>query len=562
MEVPIKRSPAKQAMVEAALAELNIPPSFLEAYAEKIRNGTYLNDLVSKENDIKYLINQKEKIPKTLSGRALQFMNTRKRIIDGLLQIIEDDALEAPENSLTQDEQRYKDLQEQLEEIERHEESLSNPARGGGRIQNEIANVRERKNEILSELALLQGRQTNESVLEDLSEEVPEVAPEVAREAVPEAALHVPEPLHVTSGNPCDVLYDPCSGKPLEVNTLQALEKRVREIRGSLSDNPETEHFPDSIKSRLDLLIHLLNRGEPPNSNLFKYTINGQLYEAYWDIVFSLNLIDEFQRTDDFYMVDKKAELIQASESEIYVNNPIEYLRKRNVNEGASGASDITFCYKKPKEVVAEDSCSASPVSCVASARPSDTRMRFYFCSSKFYKKDASKSAESFDIQKIYTAVKKLHSDYDVRIILLVKDKNAVDIKLKNARNKYISDEASKVYGEKDLFAALLKLYDLAHQKIKGTITEQNLKSVLGITDKIKPLLSPRLHQHMAILKIQKAIQKFKTSGGNNKFLVGILPRGGKTYIAGGIVSLLQPRRVVVLPVSYTHLTLPTIYSV
>jgi len=349
---------------------------------------------------------------------------------------------------------------------------------------------------------------------------------------------------------PCATLYDPCSGKPLEVNTIQSLERRVREIRSSLSDNPEVEKFPESIATRLDLLINLLNRKEPPNSNLFKYTINGQLYEAYWDIVFALNLLEGYERTDKFFMINKKAEQIHASESEIYIKDPIEYLQKRNVNEGASGASDITFCYKDSKESIVQDSC-AGPVgtgeSCSITEHVEEPRTKFYFCSSKFYKKDSSKSAESFDIQKIYTAVKKLHQDYDVRIILLVKDKNAVDEKLKNARNKYISEEASKVYGERDLFSALLKLYELAKQKIQGDVTVDSLKNVLGLTDRIKPILSPRLHQHMAILKIQKAINVFKASGGNNKFLIGILPRGGKTYIAGGIVSVLQPRRVVVL---------------
>ena len=378
----------------------------------------------------------------------------------------------------------------------------------------------------------------------------PQAPQEPPLQAPQEPPAQAPQEPPAQEANPCNILYDPCTGKPLETNTLQALERRVRDIRTMSAENPSTEKFPESIATRLDLLIDLLNKPEPPNASLFKYTINGQLYEAYWDIVFALSLMDEYERTDDFYMINKKAEHIQAGE-DIYSNNPIEYLKKRNVNEGASGASDITFCYKSPKAILAEDACSGPKLSaqaCVAGAAPvEDTRTKFYFCSSKFYKRDASKSAESFDIQKIYTAVKKLHQDYDVRIILLVKDRAAVETKLKNARNKYISEEASRTYGERDLFAALTKVYDLARRKIQGRVDEGSLRNVLGIKDKIKPFLSPRLHQHMAILKIQKAIRTFKTRGGNNKFLVGILPRGGKTYIAGGLVSILQPRRVVVL---------------
>lgn len=360
------------------------------------------------------------------------------------------------------------------------------------------------------------------------------------------------EPL-IPAQKGCEQLFDPCTGDPLTPNTIQALEKRVREIRNMSAENPDTEQFSPTIKTRLDLLIDLLKKPEAPNSSLFRYTINGQLYEAYWDIVFALNLLDDYQRKPDFFMVKNKVELIRENDSDkAYLNNPIEYLEGRNVNEGASGASDISFCYKKPKRVISEDACngpSFSGAACaVGEAKPvEDTRTRFYLCSSKFYRRDSKKSVESFDIQKIYIAAKKLHSNSDIRIILLVKNKDAVDKILRNARNKYISEEACKTYGEKDLFAALLKIYNLSRQKITGEINKETLKNVLGITDKINPILSPRLHQHMAIIKIQKAITEFKKSGGNNKFLVGILPRGGKTYIAGGIVSLLQPRRVVVL---------------
>ena len=377
------------------------------------------------------------------------------------------------------------------------------------------------------------------------------ISPATNSESNTEYGDITPPILYPDDTSPCQILYDPCTGKPLETNTIQALEQRVRSIRSTTVDNPETEKFPSHIKTRLDLLLDLLNKSEPPSNRLFKYTINGQLYEAYWDIVFALNLMDEYQRTDDFYMINKKAEHIHGENSS-FMRNPIEYLRSRSVNEGASGASDITFCYKEPAEHRVEDSCSGPSFSkeacAIGTANPViDKRIKYYFCSSKFYKKDSSKSAESFDIQKIYTAVKRLHNEYDVRIILLVKDKDAVDTKLRNARNKYISEEASRVYGERDLFAALLKLYDLVHHKTNEKITETVLKNIVGISDSIKPILSPRLHQHMAIIKIHRAILDFKKNGGSNKFLVGILPRGGKTYIAGGIVSALQPRRVVVL---------------
>jgi hypothetical protein len=352
----------------------------------------------------------------------------------------------------------------------------------------------------------------------------------------------------IANGGICTELFDPCTREPIANGDINILESRVKDIKNlrliNSQDHPEVIQFPVHIRTRLDLLLDLLNSPSAPSPAIFKYTINGQLYEALWDIVFSLHLLDEYPDDTNFFMINKKAEALRPEEEAGYTKNSIEYLKGRKVNEGPSGASDITFCYKNTRENLEADGCSA-PLDVPDAEKIIKTK--FYFCSSKFYKKDASKSAESFDIQKIYTAVKSLHQDFDVRIILLVKNKEAVDKKLKNARNKYISEEASKVYGEEQLFTSLLKIYTLAKLKIEGEVTEGSLRNALGISEKVKPILSPRLHQHIAILKIQHAIQQFKISGGNNKFLVGILPRGGKTYIAGGIVSILQPTRVVVL---------------
>lgn len=344
----------------------------------------------------------------------------------------------------------------------------------------------------------------------------------------------------------CSTLYDPCTREPLA--DLASLERRVRELKEKLQ-RPliETLQFPTEIVSRFDLLVHLLNRDEKPNENLFKYTINGQLFEAYWDIVFALNLIDKYPKTEKFGLVNKKVDGLQVFNDGDFIQDSFLYLESRNVNMGASGASDITFFYKEKKTNLEDDPCSFSIDTEILSDSPVLAKSKFYFCSSKYYKKDLKKSIEQFDIQKIFIAAKNLTS-YETNIILLVKDREAVEKKLKRAISKYIAEEATAVYGQHDLFSALNKIYDYVRSKVSLPITKETLKLVLGLGRQQKPILSPRLHQHMAILKISTAIEKFREKRGtSNKFLVGILPRGGKTYIAGGIISELQPKRVVVL---------------
>jgi superfamily II DNA or RNA helicase len=358
----------------------------------------------------------------------------------------------------------------------------------------------------------------------------------------------------------CNELFDPCTREPIENSDINILEKRVRDIRKKRSiELTNISVFPENIRTRLDLLVFILNRKEKPDETLLQYNNNGQLYESYWDIVFTLGLIDTFPITKDFYMFNGKIETLINIDGEGFSNNPLSYLSSKKVNEGSkSGASDITFVYKKNKSKLDIDTCSSDPTikqlqSCkkvltVSKSKGKDTP-QFYFCSSKYFNKDYSKGVDKFDIQNIYTAAKLLNQEYDRKIILLVKDKGAVEEKLRKALRKYISEEASYVYGMDDLFSALTSLYDFIHSKHSSeeTLNADILRRILNLESPPKPILRLRLHQYLATYKICDAIHTFARMRGNNKFLVGIVPRGGKTFIAGGIIDTLQPKRVVVL---------------
>ena len=358
----------------------------------------------------------------------------------------------------------------------------------------------------------------------------------------------------------CNELFDPCTREPIENGDIDILERRVRDIKKQrFLDISDKVAFPDDIKNRLDLLLFILNRDEKPNEKLLQYNNNGQLYESYWDIVFTLGLIDTFPITNDFYMFNGKIETLINIDGEGFSNNPLTYLQSKKVNEGSkSGASDITFVYKKNKSDLDIDLCSSDPTikvlqTCkkapmLAKALAKETP-QFFFCSSKYFNRDASKGVDKFDIQNIYTAAKSLDQEYDRKIILLVKDKGAVEEKLRKAIRKYISEEASYVYGMDDLFASLTTLYDYIQSKHNSIekLTAEIVNRILKLELPPKPILRLRLHQYLATYKICDAIKRFATTRVNNKFLVGIVPRGGKTFIAGGIIDKLNPKRVVVL---------------
>lgn len=364
-------------------------------------------------------------------------------------------------------------------------------------------------------------------------------------EKKPEAEVEKPVEVKEVNNkeNGCLELFDPCTREP--ISDISVLEKRVRELRVEKTKSEDKRiDLPENIKTRLDLLLFILNNKERPDESILNYKLGGQtgqIFEAYWDILFSLGFVEGFEINNKFFMYNGSADGISSLDDEKMMQNPIQYLSLRGVNMGASGASDITFVYKEQTQTVQEDGCSYTPISMTK-------KPKFIFCSSKYYKEDKKKSIDKYDIQNIYTSAKNI-KDYDFKIVLLVSDPVAVKDKIKSAVRQYIAEEAYEVFGITDLLNGMKKLYDFIHQKqVEFPLTNILLSNVLGVKEFIKPVLSLRLHQEIAVNKISKAIVEFhKNKVDYNKFLIGILPRGGKTYIAGGLISRLQPKRVVVL---------------
>jgi superfamily II DNA or RNA helicase len=343
----------------------------------------------------------------------------------------------------------------------------------------------------------------------------------------------------------CHSFYDPCTKYPLA--NIKELEKRVREIKQSIQRKiDERIELPEEIRTRLDLLMFILNHEKEPDLFLLEYKKGeqtGQIFEAYWDIVFALGLVSRFPVNKNYYMYNGNIDGIRDLNDEKLIQNPLFYLESRGVNMGASGASDITFVYKEEKEILESDPCSFS-------TKEIQKKPKFIFCSSKLFKNDGKKTIEKYDIQKIYTAAKNLSIDYDYEIVLLVQNREIVLEKIRRAISQYIAEEASAVFGSNDLIQVLRNFYHFVRNGIskEGSLSKEDLRSFLNIQQTIKPILNLRFHQDLAVYKMTNAIRAFQERPSiNNKFLVGILPRGGKTYIAAGLVRDLKPKRVVVL---------------
>jgi len=375
----------------------------------------------------------------------------------------------------------------------------------------------------------------------------------------------------------CETLYHPCTGSPItDENPLKIIQKKILELQ----KNKDLENFkavPDNLRNgnRLDLLIWLLNKFTSID-NINTDTLLGyktlenksfapDMFESLWDVLIAMGFLPGFERQSNRFMFNGKVEeieripLLERGDESNFYNDSFSYLKKREIKTSSSGgASDITIFYKEIKTKIPKaDPCSYEKIELV---KETSDKPRFIFCSSKLYKKE--KTIEKYDILNIFGAAKKINVDeINKEILLLVSNEEAVKRVKEGARRKYISEEASNVFGQKALIDNLRRLFDYVKPEYKP-ITEEKLRKLFENPDlpedaggisiqkirKNEPL-SLLLHQEMTVNYISAGIRDFQAGkrGQNNRFLIGILPRGGKTYIAGGLISKINAKNIVVL---------------
>ena len=414
---------------------------------------------------------------------------------------------------------------------------------------------------------------------------VEEVDSSSDEESVAEVKVEVE---NVISNNPlqiksdCPTLFDPCSGEIITgENPLKIIQKKI----ATLQSNKRLQEYnivPKQLRNgtRLDLLLWVLNNEsfskieDLNEENLLNYktetkiSYSPDLFESYWDILLAMGFIDGFERKSNRFMYNGKIEeleripsLDKGSEGD-FIADPFLYLKGTPTNKKSiktsniGGASDITIFYKSIKSKIPKaDPCSFEEVKI---EEEKNDKPKFIFVSVKKFLKE--KSIDKYDIMNIYGAAKKIPQDeINKEIILMVVNDEDVKKVKEGASRKYISEEASNVFGKSTMIAGLRKIYEFT-STIERPVTEAKLRKLFEdrkeeamggeeIADdrRIEPL-NLLLHQRMTVRFISNAIREFyKKPTRNNRFLIGILPRGGKTFIAGGLISELKAKNIVVL---------------
>jgi hypothetical protein len=195
------------------------------------------------------------------------------------------------------------------------------------------------------------------------------------------------------------------------------------------------------------------------------------------------------------------------------------------------GISDITLInVRNDKKVIKPD----DPYCEIDCDTKQSDNIKTYLISVKWYKDE--KNAEHYDLEKLFTAAQKITTaeQKPLDIIVFLKSKKDFEIAHNRSYRQYTRDIAKTFFGWNEDVKPFLEekrrtIFELAN--LSG-ISPLEALELQYFTPNAKPILSLQLHQDIIVKGVCDTLE----SSDDNLYLIGVLPRGGKTFIAGGII--------------------------
>lgn len=355
---------------------------------------------------------------------------------------------------------------------------------------------------------------------------VPEALQITPLRPVPEEEFAIPQP-------GCNELFDPCTKEP--VSSLEALEKRIREIKkqrdmipvglyGLTNDTSNydflTKVFIDPKVSLDDMVSFRLSTGGQVGSDI--YEVLSRLF------VFFGGIENVNPRKGGNYKFMKK---IEGDAPHVYYDSIDALKRMKCKATRAMGISDITLTISRNDTRVIKPDDPYCEVDCDIEE---SINIKTYLISVKWYKDE--KNAEHYDLEKLFTASQKITTDEQkpLGIIVFLKSKKDFEIAHNRSYRQYTRDIAKTFFGWNEDVKPFLEekrkaIFELA--SISGISPLEALENQY-FTPNAKPILSLQLHQDIIVKGVCDRLE----ISDDNLYLIGVLPRGGKTFIAGGII--------------------------
>lgn len=349
----------------------------------------------------------------------------------------------------------------------------------------------------------------------------------------------------------CGKLYDPCTKEELiriDPNTgdtnydLKELEKKVRNIKKIRSEVPSGLYGLANNTSIYEFLMSVFCDKSISLDDMvsFKLHENGQVGSDIYEVLCCLFVIFGGIENVSLGKGGNYKFMLKIEESFSLIEDVKTALQKRTCKASKDqGISDITLIKTKSEEKEIKPDSSYCEVDCDVKQ---SKEIKTYLMSVKWYQKE--KSAEHYDLEKLYIAGQKLVSEERLPFGIIVFLKSKLDFQKAHNRSyrqyvKFISEtffgwnEDVKPFLE-DVRKTLFENADVLQK------TPQKLIESQYLTVGSKPILSLQLHQDLIVKKINDSMQKEDI---DKRYVIGVLPRGGKTFIAGGVIREFIERR-------------------
>jgi len=285
-----------------------------------------------------------------------------------------------------------------------------------------------------------------------------------------------------------------------------------------------SDHWKDNLLTLINIPTSLKGKD---------YLRGGDYFEALFQIAIATQLLPMVQnKYIKFCDVSNYKNMIDVS----------NYLHEKTIkNSGGAeqGISDITFKVsnnlKDFDNPLPSDSydCGTIPSTLYDSASN-----HVYFCSVKGFKREKS-IKDDYDIPLLYKQ-SDLFPELNKHLIVCVRNKGSFMKKLERTKMEFLKNGIHHIIGYDEIIDAFAdfrcnffrKLQTVNVVNIKRQVHHMFPRDILH-----KPFLSLYFHQELVVKSVIERIHTVQDKDKPHFLCIGVLPRGGKSFIAGGIID-------------------------
>jgi len=282
-------------------------------------------------------------------------------------------------------------------------------------------------------------------------------------------------------------------------------------------------------KEKIDLLINI-----PHGTEGKDFLRGGDYFEALFQLAIAIGCLPQFKGKDIIFKDIKKYV------SEVDDKNYLYTKTVHNSGGGEQGVSDITFEVRTPGS---DSPTSSTDYKCgeIPNATEAATENPTYFISVKGYKKEGN-AAKKYDIPLIHHQISILPHIKNKHILVCVRNKEEFIKRLGRTRMGFIRSSVNFVIGYSEVMDAFTQFRSnffvrMGNTEINTAAIRQNVELLFPKQDEpLKPMMSLYFHQELVSNSVLRRINEIGTPTKPHFMCIGVLPRGGKSYIAGGII--------------------------